>query len=69
MERGRIHSLKRRIKLADGLKLTELANELISEGKQMPVEVFDALRERISNGAHLDSSTIGKLIVLTRDRE
>ena len=69
MERGRIQSLKRRISRANDLTLSEIAQELISEGHQPPVEVFGALRERIMKGAYIDSRKMSKLIILSRDRD
>ena len=69
MERGRVHSLKRRIGRAGTSELAEIARELISEGNETPVEVFDAFRERIKDGVYLDSWTMGKLIVLSKDRD
>lgn len=69
MERGRVLSLKRKIGLADGSKIREIVEELIAEEKQAPAEVIDALKERISKGIYIDSWTMGKLIVFSRDRD
>lgn len=69
MERGRVQSLKRRIGLADHSKLKEIADELLSEGSQTPKELVEALTQRLRKEEYLDSSTMGKLIVLFRDRD
>ena len=69
MERTRVQSLKRKIGKADNSKLEEIAEELISEGAQTPKEVIDALTQRLRDGAILGSLTMGKLIVLFRDRD
>lgn len=69
MERGRFLSLKRKIDQANASLLAQVAEELLCEGEAVPSDLVVALTLRLSSGAYLNSWTLGKLVVLSRNRD
>jgi hypothetical protein len=66
VERGRLLSLKR--KISDG-KLKDVAEEIVSIDEPLPEELVASIRDSLAAGTILDSWSLGKLVIRTRDRE
>lgn len=65
MERGRLFSLKRRISQG---KLRDVVGEILSLDERLPDELVVSIREALAAGQVLDSGSLGKLVISTRDR-
>lgn len=66
MERGQLLSIKR--KISQG-QLSEVIVEVLNEGRILPNELIILIREAIKEGQLLDSRSLGRLVILTRDRD
>lgn len=66
MERGRLLSLKRRISQG---RLIRVVEEVLLEEEALPEDLVVSIREALASGFSLDSWSLGKLVIRTRDRE
>ena len=66
MERGQLLSIKR--KISQG-QLSDVLEEILNEGRILPDELIISILEAIKEGQLLDSRTLGRLVILTRDRD
>jgi hypothetical protein len=66
MERGRLLSIKR--KISHGM-LKDVLEEILTIDGPVPEEIISSIREFLEAGNILDSRSLGKIVIRTRDRE